>query len=169
MNGLRKQPIVTTTANAVDMANVAPTLAKLREARFKLATRYSARPQDLAWVVDGGTYAKLLSLSEFLTVDKAGPHATILTGQIGFIDGVKVLLSAQMPLTEADGKVGASNSRGTALCVYTPGWYVGYRRRIAVSVDYIPYYDSYQLTATVRLAFASIDAAVTSVLYNIAV
>jgi HK97 family phage major capsid protein len=169
MDGLRKQPITTTTANAVDMGNVAPTLAKLREARFKLATRYSARPQDLSWVVDGGTYAKLLSLSEFLTVDKAGPHATILTGQIGFIDGVKVLLSAQMPLTEADGKVGAVNSRGTALCVYTPGWYIGYRRRIAVSVDYLPYYDSYQLTATVRLAFASIDAAVTSVLYNIAV
>lgn len=169
LDGLRKQPIVTTSANAVDMVNVAPTLAKLRETRFKLATRYSARPQDLAWVVDGGTYAKLLSLSEFLTVDKAGPHATILTGQIGFIDGVKVLLCAQMPLTEADGKVGAVNNRGTALCVYTPGWYVGYRRRIAVSVDYIPYYDSYQLTATVRLAFASIDAAVTSALYNIAV
>ena len=66
-------------------------------------------------------------------------------------------------------RIGAVNNRGTALCVYTPGWYVGYRRRIAVSVDYIPYYDSYQLTATVRLAFASIDAAVTSALYNIAV
>ena len=168
-DGLRKQPLVTTTANSVDMANIAPTLAKLRDVRFKMATRYSARPQDLAWVVDGGTYAKLLSLPEFLTVDKAGPHATILTGQIGFIDGVKVLLSAQMPLTTANGKVGASNTRGTALCVYTPGWYVGYRRRINVSVDYLPYYDSYQLTATVRLAFASIDAAVTSVLYNLAV
>lgn len=169
LDGLRKQPLVTSVSNAVDMAGVAPTLAKLRETRFKLATRYSARPQDLAWIVDGGTYAKLLSLAEFLTVDKAGPHATILSGQIGFIDGVKVLLSAQMPLTGANGKVGASNAKGTALCVYTPGWYVGYRRKIAVSVDYIPYYDSYQLTATVRLAFASIDAAVTSALYNIAV
>jgi hypothetical protein len=46
---------------------------------------------------------------------------------------------------------------------------VGYRRRIAVSVDHLPYYDSYQLTATVRLAFVSYDAAAASALYNITV
>jgi HK97 family phage major capsid protein len=51
-DGLRKLGLVTNTANAVDMGNVAPTLAKLREARFKMATKYSARPQDLAWVVN---------------------------------------------------------------------------------------------------------------------
>lgn len=169
LNGLRKQPLVTTTANKVDMGNAAPTLAKLRETRFKLAHKYSARPGDLAWIVDGGTYAKLLSISEFLTMDKAGPLATAQTGQIGFIDGIPVFVSAEMPLTEADGKVASANDRGTAVCVYRPGWFVGYRRRVAVSVDYLPYYDSYQLTATVRLAFVSFDAAVTSVLYNIAV
>lgn len=169
-DGLRKLPLVTNTANRVDMGNAAPTLAKLREARFKMATPYAARPSDLAWIVDGKTYAKLLSLSEFLTMDKAGPLATALTGQIGFIDGIPVFVSAEMPETEADGKVGGgTNDRGTALCVYRPGWYVGYRRRIAVSVDYLPYYDSYQLTATVRLGFVNIGDDVASVLYNAAV
>lgn len=123
-----------------------------------------------AWVIDGGTYAKLLSLSEFLTMDKAGALATAQTGQIGFMDGAPVLVTAEMPLTESDGKVGGgTNDRGTALCVYRPGWFVGYRRRIAVSVDYLPYYDSYQLTATVRLAFVNFDADTASALYNIAV
>lgn len=168
LNGLRKQPLVTTTANKVDMGNVAPTLAKLREARFKLAHKYSARPGDLAWIVDGGTYAKLLSIGEFLTMDKAGPLATAQTGQIGFMDGIPVFVSAEMPLTEADGKVASANDRGTAVCVYRPGWFVGYRRRVAVSVDYLSYYDSYQLTATVRLAFIHFDSAVVSMLYNIA-
>jgi HK97 family phage major capsid protein len=169
-DGLRKLPLVTNTANRIDMANVAPTLAKMREARFKLALRYAARPADLAWIVDGNTYAKLLSLTEFLTMDKAGAMATALTGQIGFIDGIPVFISAEMPLTEADGKVGGgTNDRGTALCVYRPGWFVGYRRRIAVNVDYLPYYDSYQLTATVRLAFGRFDTDVSSALYNIAV
>jgi HK97 family phage major capsid protein len=171
-DGLRKLGLVTNTANVVDMGNVAPTLAKLREARFKMATKYSARPQDLAWVVDGNTYAKLLSLTEFLTMDKAGALATALTGQIGFIDGIPVFISAEMPLTMADGKVNTAsgtNDRGTAVCVYRPGWFVGYRRRIAVNVDYLPYYDSYQLTATVRLAFNYFDNDVASVLYNIAV
>jgi HK97 family phage major capsid protein len=169
-NGLRKLPLVTNTANRVDAANVAPTLALLRQARFTMAAKYAARPSDLAWIVDGGTYAKFLAIAEFLTMDKAGPMATALTGQIGFADGAPVLVSAEMPLTEADGKVGGgTNDRGTAVCVYRPGWFVGYRRRIAVSVDYLPYYDSYQLTATVRLAFANFDNDVSSALFNLAV
>ena len=45
---------------------------------------------------------------------------------------------------------------------------MGYRRRVAVGVDYLPYYDSYQLTATVRLAFINFDTDVCTALYNIA-
>ena len=172
-DGLRKLPIVTTTANAVD-ASGAPTLALLRQARFTMAPKYAARPSDLAWIVDGGTYATFLGMSEFLTMEKAGPLATAQTGQIGFADGAPVIVSAEMPLTDgADGKVNsatpANNTKGTALCVYRPGWFVGYRRRIAVSVDYLPYYDSYQLTATVRLAFINFDADVAAALYNVTV
>lgn len=170
MDGLRHLPLVDNTGNAVDMSNASPTLAKMREARFTMAGKYSARPSDLAWIVDSGTYASLLSIDEFLTMDKAGPLATAQTGQIGFVDGIPVFVSAEMPLTEADGKVGGgTNDRGQAVCVYRPGWYVGYRRRIAVSVDYLSYYDSYQLTATVRLAFVRFDMDVASALYNVAV
>ena len=169
MDGLRHLPLVEKATNGVNL-NAAPSLAKLREARFKMPAKYSARPSDLAWIVDGGTYAKLLGLSEFLTMDKAGPLATAQTGQIGFVDGIPVYVSAEMPLTEADGKVGGgTNSKGQAICVYRPGWYVGYRRRIAVSVDYLSYFDSYQLTATVRLAFVHFDNDVASCLYNITV
>ncbi|MCY3778915.1 MAG: phage major capsid protein, partial [Chloroflexi bacterium] len=169
LNGLRHLPLVERTANAVNM-NGAPTLTKLRETRFKMSGKYAARPSDLAWLVDSGAYSALLGLSEFLTVDKAGPLATAQTGQIGFIDGIPVFVSAEMPLTEADGKVGGgTNSKGQAVCVYRPGWYVGYRRKIAVSVDYLSYYDSYQLTATARLAFVRFDDEVASCLYNITV
>lgn len=172
-NGLRKLPLVTTAANAQDAAG-APTLALLRQTRFKMAAKYAARPADLAWIVDGGTYAKFLGMSEFLTMEKAGPAATALTGQIGYADGAPVIVSAEMPLSDgADGKVNSStpanNTKGTALCVYRPGWFVGYRRRIAVSVDYLPYYDSYQLTATVRLAFVNFDNDVAAALYNVTV
>ena len=167
LNGLRRLPLVDRTENAVNM-NGAPTLAKMRQTRFKMSGKYAARPSDLAWIVDSGTYAALLNISEFLTMDKAGPLATAQTGQIGFVDGIPVFVSAEMSLTEADGKVGGgANSKGQAVCVYRPGWYVGYRRKIAVSVDYLSYYDSYQLTATVRLAFVRFDNEVASCLYNI--
>ncbi len=105
-------------------------------------------------------------------MDKAGPLATAMTGQIGYMDGAPVVVSAEMGLTEADGKASTTsgnNVKGTALCVYRPGWFVGYRRRIAVNVDYLPYYDSYQLTATVRLAFVNFDNDVASALYNVTV
>ncbi len=169
LNGLRHLPLVDNTANAINL-NGAPTLTKLREARFKMPGKYAARPSDLAWLVDSGAYSALLGMSEFLTVDKAGPLATAQTGQVGFVDGIPVFVSAEMPLTQADGKVASgSNTKGQAVCVYRPGWYVGYRRKIAVSVDYLSYYDSYQLTATVRLAFVRFDDEVASCLYNIAV
>jgi len=167
MNGVRKLAL---TQHGTDQENQAPTLADLRRVRFGLPTRYAARPADLAWIVDGNTYAALLNLEQFLTMDKAGPLATAQTGQIGYVDGIPVFLSAALPLTEADGKVGGgTNDRGTAICVYRPGWFVGYRRRIAVNVDYLPYYDAYQLTATVRLAFAHFDNDVAAALYNLAV
>ncbi len=170
-DGLRKQAVLGSSgANKVDAADAVPSLTLLRQARFKLALRYAARPNDLAWIVDGTTYSRFLAMSEFLTMDKAGALATAQTGQIGFVDGIPVLVSAELPLANGDGKVSATpgnNTQGTALCVYRPGWFVGYRRRIAVSVDYLPYYDSYQLTATVRLAFASYDENVTSGLIDI--
>ncbi len=175
-NGLRKLALVTnadTPANRVS-AGGAPTLALMRQVRFTMDPRYSARPGDLAWICDGGTYAKLLGLTEFLTMEKAGALATALTGQIGYADGAPVIVSAEMPLSDgADGKVNsttpANNTKGTALCVYRPGWFVGYRRRIAIGIDYLPYYDSYQLTATVRLALVNFDTDVAAALYNVTV
>lgn len=174
-NGLRKLALVTnadTPPNRVD-ASGAPTLALLRQTRFTMDAKYAARPGDLTWIVDSGTYAKLLGLSEFLTMEKAGALATAMTGQIGFADGASVVVTPEMPLTDTNGKVNsttpANNVKGTALCVYRPGWFVGYRRRIAVGVEYLPYYDSYQLTATVRLAFVNFDTDVAAALYNVTV
>ena len=54
LNGLRRLPLVDRTENAVNM-NGAPTLAKMREARFKMAGKYAARPSDMAWIVDSGS------------------------------------------------------------------------------------------------------------------
>jgi HK97 family phage major capsid protein len=168
-NGLRKLALVTNTANKTD-ANGAPSVSLLRTARFLMDPRYSLRPKDCAYVMDGSTYAKLLSDTSLATVDKFGPHATVLTGEIGKVDGVPVLVSSEMPLTMADGKADTvGNSKGQVVCVYRPGWVVGYRRRVAATMNYLPYYDAYQMVATVRLAFVNFDNEVASVLYNITV
>jgi hypothetical protein len=133
---------------------------------------YAQRPNDIVYLVGGEVFAKLLSLDEFLTMDKIGQQATILNGMIGSIDGSPVLTSAELTLAEADGKKSATpsnNTLGRMAVIHRPTWFVGYRRRVAVDISYLPYYDSYQLTATVRLAFVHQDDDSASVLYNLAV
>lgn len=170
-NGLLHSPLVEDTSRRMDAGGASPTLAMIRAMRFKMPATYSQKMSDIAYIVPGEVYANLLGINEFLTVDKLGPKATVLTGEIGAIDMSPVLVSDQFGLAEADGKrsavTPANNILGRALAVYRPNWFVGYRRRIAISVDYLPYYDSYQLTATVRLAFVHMDDDSASALYNI--
>jgi hypothetical protein len=171
-NGLRKLGLVTTTTNGVN-ASGGPTASLFRQTRFKMTNKYALRPRDCAYIVDSGSYGKLLEANEIVTVDKYGGSASILTGEVGLIYGVPVLPSAEMALTEADGKLSydtpSNNTKGQAVCVYRPGWMVGYRRRVAASMTYLPFYDAYQMVATLRLAFINFDAEVASVLYNITV
>lgn len=168
--GLRRI-LVDTVANAVDMGNVAPTLAKIREARFTLDPAKAGDIPNLALVTGSTVYAKLLGLGEIITVDKYGEYATVLSGEIGKLDGIPVLWTAEQAANAANGKVsstGGNNTRGSLEIIHRLSYVVGYRRRVKVSVDYLPYYDSYQLTANVRLAFTRQDADSASVLYNIA-
>ena len=144
----------------------------MRDTRFLMPLRYALRVDDLAWIVDAFTYADLLGQEQLVTVDKYGPNATVITGEIGKVDGVRVLVSPQMGLTEADGKISATpanNTQGQALLVYRPGWVVGFRRRVSAEVVRIPYYDAYQLVVTVRIALGRFDDEVAAVLYNITV
>jgi hypothetical protein len=51
-NGLRKLGLITNTANRTDGANAAIDLAKMRTTRFLMDAKYSARPSDLAWILN---------------------------------------------------------------------------------------------------------------------
>ena len=158
--------------NATDMGNIAPTLAYIRATRAKLLSAYAARPQDLVIFCDFPTYMKLLSLPELLTVDKYGTNATVVTGEVGKIDNIPVLVSNEMALASSNGKVsstGGNNTRGRLVIASKPQFYGGYRRKISVVTEYLSYYDSYQMTATVRPAFINRDVYCAAILYNIAV
>ncbi len=158
--------------NAIDMLGTAPTLAQIRAVRAKLLSAYAARPQDLVIFCDFPTYMKLLGLPELLTIDKYGVNATVVTGEVGKIDNIPVLVTNEMVLAAANGKVsstGASNTRGRLVIASKPQFYGGYRRKVSLITEYLSYYDSYQMTATVRPAFIARDAVCASILYNILV
>jgi HK97 family phage major capsid protein len=171
LNGLRKDTF-TNSSNQIDALAASPTLAMIRRARFLLARTVSGKLGGLRIFVNPETEGKLLGIDEFLTVDKAGTTATAQTGTIGYIDRIPVLVTDQLPLTDADGKVTAAGnavSRGTLVMAYVPHWVVGFRRRLSNDLSFIPYYDSYVLTMTARMDFKPRDTDSAAAIINLGI
>ena len=107
------------------------------EVRAKLG-KYGARPSQLVWVMDVNTFIRAQSIAEFRTMDKLGPNATLLTGMLGAIEGIPVIVSEQMKLADTDGKVtDAGNVTDTdrLLIFNRTQWAQGFRRELALDVD----------------------------------
>lgn len=81
------------------------TVATMRALRKDLGA-WGLDPADVVYVVSTDTYYELLNDSIFQTMDKVGPQATLLTGQIGVIGNSPVLVSAEFE-SKADGAAGA--------------------------------------------------------------
>lgn len=89
-------------------------------------------------VPDVLSYFAMLGLTNVATVDKFGPAATILNGELAKYRGIPVVPSASMPLTEADGKcstTAGSNTLGQITAYNRNGWRIGYRRGLTIEVD----------------------------------
>ena len=107
------------------------------EIRARLG-KYGARPSELAWIMDVNTFIRAQSISQFRTMDKLGPNATLLTGMLGAVEGIPVIVSEQMRLADTDGKVtdgGNNKDTGRLLIFNRTQWMQGFRRRIAIDVD----------------------------------
>lgn len=81
------------------------TVATMRALRKDLGA-WGLDPADVVYVVSTDVYYELLNDSIFQTMDKVGPQATLLTGQIGVIGNSPVLVSAEFD-SKADGAAGA--------------------------------------------------------------
>ncbi len=107
------------------------------EIRAKLG-KYGARPSQLVWVMDVNTFIRAQSVSQFRTMDKLGPNATLLTGMLGSIEGIPVIVSEQMRLADTDGKVTAAGNgtdTGRLLIFNRTQWAQGFRRELTIDVD----------------------------------
>jgi len=76
-------------------------------------------------------YNELVTTSDFRTVDKFGPNATYLTGSVGAIYGIPVVI------TEFLDNVG-SNSADIGALVYKPGFMIAERRGMEIESEYEP-------------------------------
>lgn len=184
-DGIRHAALVDNTANAVDMAG-GVTLAALHTLRGKMIDSarfvdwgHPADPNDLVYVCDPETADRIALLDEVLTVDKYGPQASVLTGEVVKVGRHPLVVSMAMGKTEADGKAsttGANNVKGQVAAFNRRGFKTGWRRRVQVETERLPATDQTRLVYSLRLGFgrftptgaaSGIEAA--SVLYDITV
>lgn len=161
-DGIRHAALVDNTANGVDVAG-AITLSQLNSLRGLMVdtTRFvdwghPAMAEDLVYVSDVATADKIAMLDEFLTVDKYGAAATILTGETGRILGHPHIPSMAVSRTEADGKVsttGGNNTKGQVVCFNRRGFVTGWRRRLQIETERLPARDQTRIVLSMRLGF----------------
>ena len=140
------------SAVTLDISDAAKlTVAKLQAMRRDLGT-WGLDPSELVYLVSTEGYYDLLEDTNFLTVDKVGAQATLLTGQIGLVGNTPVLVSGEFADKAADA-VGA-------IC-YNPGnFLVGNQRGLRV--------DTQDLVETQRrVMVASLRTGMTQVTTNL--
>jgi len=99
-DGMRESALT----NSMDVNAGTLDVSDIRDAR-KLMGLKGADPSKLLLVVGIDVYYKLLSLGQVETMEKFGGSATIVNGVLASIDGIEVLPTNLLGLTEADGKI----------------------------------------------------------------
>jgi HK97 family phage major capsid protein len=106
----------------------------------KLMGRYGVDPSRLAWIVGLSGYIQLLGVKDssgnslVTTIDKYGPNATIVSGELAKFDGSPVIVSEWLPqnLNASGVYDGTTVTKTVMLLVYTAGFAIGDRRKITV-------------------------------------
>lgn len=171
-NGLRN---LTLAGAKTDGANAVLTAAMLRGNRSKMG-KYGTRSDQLAHIISMRSYINLLADANVLTLDKYGPNAPILTGELGKVDGVPIVVSEYMrqDLNATGVHDGVTTNRTHALTVNRNSFLVGDRRGVTVQVLRELYAESDQdaIIASLRKAFTPRFPAATETIvaqtYNIA-
>jgi hypothetical protein len=137
-DGLRHYWLVDDTAQGVNAGGDALSDADILSA-LALMGKYAINPKDCFMIVDAQTYFKgLLNLDSVQTLDKFGPGAVVLTGQLAAYRGIPIIVSESASLTEADGKVSTTagnNTLGQVTMASRRMWKVGTWRNLLIEVD----------------------------------
>lgn len=123
------------------------TVATMRALRKDLGA-WGLDPSALVYVVNTEVYYNLLEDTNFLTVDKVGPQATLLTGQIGSIGNTPVVVSGEFP-DIAEGLATAS-ANVAAFCFAPGNFIVGNQRGLRVDTQELVEVQSRVLVASLR-------------------
>lgn len=91
---------------------------------------------DLVYITSIEGYNNLVQTQDFRTVDKFGPNATYLTGSVGAVYGIPIVISEFLDNVGASSAIGAGNVLGSL--IYKPGFMLAERRGIEIESEYEP-------------------------------
>lgn len=109
-------------------------LALLRKMRSTMG-RYGVSIDKLAWLVSINGYNHLMNVSEVVTLDKYGPNATLLKGELARFDNIPIILTEYMPENlNASGAYTSDvdNDYTGIILLYKDGWAHGERAKFTV-------------------------------------
>lgn len=164
-DGLRKAAFAGTKTLDVGVLDSGDFMA----VRALLGGKYGANPQDLLIIMNPETYYKTQTLAQLQGIDTFGGAATLQNGVLQYLYGIKVVVSSQFGLTEADGKINTSaglNTKGGFLVVYKPAMNFGWKRKLQLHVEFLPRVDQYCITAHSRLSFGLARAGMAALGFN---
>ena len=171
-DGLRKKGLAQTSSDA---SNVIATLALLRTARKGMG-KWGISPGELATIVGVSTFHNLLTDADIRTVDKFGPAAIVLNGQLAAVDGIPLIVSEHVreDLNASGVEDDTTTDRTYAAIVNRGEWAMGQREGIDVEVDDSVYRETFQrlVIGFMREDFQNLNDAATNddvaILYNLA-
>jgi HK97 family phage major capsid protein len=131
-DGMRHLPLISATGQA-NNHNAAVSDDMFNENRRNMG-KYAVNPSECVHVMDISTWLISQTIENMRTLDKFGPKATILNGQLGAHEGIPVIVSEQLLKTASDGKVtdGSAGTVGQLLTFNRSQWIVGFKRQITL-------------------------------------
>ena len=170
-DGLRKRALANSSASGGSALTVALLAARRADMDY-----YGLNPAEMAFIVPISSYYALVTDTNVITVDKFGPQATILNGQLGSLYGVPIIVSEHVRTNlNASGIHDAITTTKTyALAVNRNEWVMGQRTPLALETDDSLYRETYQrvVVGFMREDFQNVNARGsseddTSIVYNV--
>ena len=171
-DGLRKRAIANANSSG---SGAALTVAMLAGARASMG-KYGLNPSELVFIVGVSSYHDLVLDDDVMTLEKFGPQATILNGQLASVYGIPIIVSEHVrEVLNATGvQDGITQTLTYALAVNRNEWVMGARTPLALETDDSIYRETYQrvVVGFQREDFQNINAAGTSqddtaIVYNV--
>lgn len=153
--GLRKLAI--DKSSNVDFSGAVPVATNLVDIMQKMGKPYNTMIDSLLWCVSSEAYIQLLlDSTSLLTVDKYGQRATVVTGELGRVWNIPLVISQynRADLHSSGVYTVAGQTTTTGQLIYRPGFVFGSGGAIQIDRVPDPERDQTRVVAKMRMDFA---------------